>query len=86
MLHLLDHKNGHQTKILGNEITGKGSFQVIIPANAWFAAEPLGGSTFSLAGCTVSPGFDFDDFELADKDQLLKQFPHCEDVINRLCR
>jgi predicted cupin superfamily sugar epimerase len=86
MLHLLDHKKGYQTKILGNELTGNGSFQVIIPANVWFAAEPLQGNTFSLVGCTVSPGFDFDDFELADKDQLLQQFPHHADVVNRFCR
>jgi uncharacterized protein len=86
LLHLLDHKNGYQTKILGNEITSNGSFQVIVPANVWFAAEPSQGSPFTLAGCTVSPGFDFDDFELANKDQLLQQFPRNADVINRLCR
>jgi len=59
---------------------------VIVPANTWFAAEPLEGDLFSLAGCTVSPGFDFDDFELADKVQLLQEFGDHVDLINRLCR
>ena len=86
LLHLLDPKSGYQTKILGNEITGNGSFQLIVPANTWFAAELFHGSSFSLVGCTVSPGFDFDDFELADKEQLLQQFPHYSNVINRFCR
>lgn len=86
ILHLLDQQKGYQTKILGNEITGNGSFQVIVPANVWFAAEPLPGGLFALAGCTVSPGFDFADFELADKDQLLRQFPFYTDLVNRFCK
>jgi len=82
-LHLLDQQKGYQTKILGDEIMGNGSYQVIIPANVWFAAQLTTQNSFSLAGCTVSPGFDFDDFELADKDQLLQQFPQYANVISR---
>ncbi|HEY1870480.1 MAG TPA: cupin domain-containing protein [Chitinophagaceae bacterium] len=86
ILHLLDQQKGYQTKILSNELTGNGSFQVIVPANVWFAAEPSKGSPFTLAGCTVSPGFDFNDFELAHKKQLLKQFPLHADLVNRFCK
>lgn len=53
--------------------------QVIIPANCWFAAESNGN--FTLAGCTVSPGFDFEDFEMASRENLTKIFPHLKQLI-----
>ena len=37
--------------------------QIIVPANSWQSAETTGA--FTLVGCTVSPGFQFDGFELA---------------------
>jgi predicted cupin superfamily sugar epimerase len=39
--------------------------QAVVPAHAWQAAESTGDWT--LAGCTVAPGFDFAKFELAPK-------------------
>ncbi|CAK6697621.1 hypothetical protein OGCDGJMD_02291 [Cyanobium usitatum str. Tous] len=45
--------------------------QIVVPAGSWFAAEPVAGHTpWSLVGCTVAPGFDFVDFELASQSQL----------------
>lgn len=45
-----------------------------VPAGVWFGAYPLGD--FTLAGCTVSPGFDFADFEMGNLDKLAAEFPH----------
>jgi hypothetical protein len=42
---------------------------VVIPKHHWFAAEIIQGD-FILVGCTVSPGFEFEDFELADRSAL----------------
>ncbi len=47
--------------------------QVTIPANCWFAAATKGD--YTLVGCTVSPGFDFHDFTMADRNELINQFP-----------
>ena len=44
--------------------------QHVVPAGSWFAAEPLGSCAWSLVSCTVAPGFDFRDFELAQAHQL----------------
>jgi len=60
--------------------------QVIIPKNTWFAAYPLDKESYSLVGCTVSPGFDFNDFELGDRNSLLKTFPQHEELIIRLTK
>jgi predicted cupin superfamily sugar epimerase len=58
--------------------------QHVVPAGYWFGALPAKGSAFALAGCTVAPGFDFTDFELADRRQLLREFPQHKAWIERL--
>jgi predicted cupin superfamily sugar epimerase len=45
--------------------------QHVVPAGSWFAATPAPGNPWSLVSCTVAPGFDFADFELATAAQLL---------------
>ena len=49
--------------------------QVLIPARTWFGALPAPGSGWTLAGCTVSPGFELSAFELAETEALLAHFP-----------
>ncbi len=61
-------------------------YQYVVPAGDWFAAEPMPGSLYSFVGCTVSPGFHFEEWELADKQQLLKDYPTFHELIHRLCR
>ena len=62
------------------------TFQFVVPAGCWFASEPAPGSAFSFVGCTVAPGFDFADFELAKANTLIKLYPQHETIIKRLCR
>ena len=59
-------------------------FQAVVPAGAWFGSRPAPGSAYSLVGCTVAPGFDFADFELATCSQLLRRFPQHKAVICEL--
>lgn len=81
------HINGHlETIKLGNDITQAQTFQHVVPSGCWFASEPATGSAFSFVGCTVAPGFDFDDFELAKAAELIKVYPQHKNIINRLCR
>ncbi|WNJ16335.1 cupin domain-containing protein [Pontibacter sp. G13] len=57
-----------------------------VPAGHWFGArvnDPLG---FALVGCTVAPGFDFQDFQLAKQDELIQQFPQHQRLIHVLTR
>lgn len=63
-----------------------GHFQVVIPAGQWFAAKPIDLSSFSFVGCTVHPGFDFNDFILAEQGALLSQYPQYKDIILKLTR
>jgi len=58
----------------------------VVPAGCWFASEPAQNAAFSFVGCTVAPGFDFADFELAKATELIKIYPQHQDIIKRLCR
>ena len=81
------HINGHMETIkLGNDIGQSQTFQHVVPSGCWFASEPAPNSAFSFVGCTVAPGFDFDDFELAVASSLIKIYPQHKDIIKRLCR
>jgi predicted cupin superfamily sugar epimerase len=70
---------------LGDDLANGYSFQQVVPAGCWFASKPVDENGFSFVGCTVSPGFDFADFEMAKKNELIKQYPQYEDWIEILC-
>jgi len=70
---------------LGPDPSAGQLFQAVVPAGCWFGAE-LSGEGAALVGCTVSPGFDFADFEMADQQSLLKEYPDQAALICRLTR
>ena len=61
------------------------NLQVIVPAKHWFAAE-VTIDDFSFVGCTVTPGFIYKDFELADRAGLIELYPQHQKIIARLTR
>jgi predicted cupin superfamily sugar epimerase len=58
----------------------------MVPAGCWFASRVVDSSGFALVGCTVAPGFDFADFELAKRDELAGCFPQHQRLIDELTR
>lgn len=85
-VHILYPDGELKTVRLGPDISKGEVYQFVVPANCWFASEPAPGTAYSLVGCTVSPGFDFADFELANATALGNEHPdHCS-LIQRLCR
>ncbi|HVZ26345.1 MAG TPA: cupin domain-containing protein [Sediminibacterium sp.] len=83
-VHVLDTAGQYCLLKLGR--VGEEQFQAIVPAGCWFAAEMAPGGKYALVGCTVSPGFDFADFELASASALSEMFPQHQQLIGRLCR
>ena len=75
-----------KTITVGNRVENGEIPQVTIAANTWFAVKIKNESGFSLVSCTVAPGFDFLDFELAKRDELVKQFPDQANIINEFTR
>ncbi len=81
------HPDGKHNSIkLGSDIENGEVFQACVPAESWFASQPTNKTGWALVGCTVSPGFDFEDFEMAKRDDLLAQFPEHRIIIKELTR
>jgi len=59
-------------------------FQIAIEKHTWFSAELENKNSFALFGCTVSPGFEFEDFKLGEREFLVKKFPRYKTLIQRL--
>ncbi len=72
--------------ILGNSFESGEVPQATIPANTWFASSVKQRKGYSLVSCTVAPGFDFADFELASRENLLQEFPHLKEVIEKFTK
>lgn len=86
-LHVYVLLPGGELKVLclGNPLEHVGAdFQALVPAGLWFAAECSAADGHSLVGCTVSPGFEFEEFEIAQVDLLLNDWPQQRTLIERL--
>ncbi|HVT10186.1 MAG TPA: cupin domain-containing protein [Polyangia bacterium] len=75
-----------QLRRLGTDLAAGERPQIVIPAGTWFAAELAGAATHCLFGCTVAPGFDFADFELAAGPELAARYPAHAARIARMTR
>ena len=77
---LLEASGKARSVVLG----GDGAPQIIVPAGAWYGARVVDGGAYALMGGTVAPGFDFADFELADRAASLAKWPVHRAVIEAL--
>ena len=69
---------------LGPDADAGQTFQAVVPAGRWFASRMAEPTSYALVGCTVSPGFDFQDFEMGDRFQLISQYPQHATLIKSL--
>jgi uncharacterized protein len=80
-IYVINNK-GHLTHIkLGNDVSHGEQCHVIIRAGWWFGARVDDSRSFALIGCTVTPGFDYKDFELGTRSKLIRMFPKHEVTI-----
>ena len=83
-VHVLDPHGAYAAIRLGSDPMLGQCWQGVVRAGCWFGATVDTSMSFSLVGCTVAPGFDFADFELAERDALLRQYPQHAALIARL--
>jgi predicted cupin superfamily sugar epimerase len=83
---LLGEGTSPRTARLGLDLARGERPQLVIPAGTWFATELLAPAAHCLFGCTVAPGFDFADFELAQGPELAARFPEAAARIARFAR
>ena len=72
--------------VLGMNLAAGERPQIVVPAGAWFGTELRTGASHCLMGCTVAPGFEFADFELAQGPELVERYPAAAERIRRMSR
>jgi uncharacterized protein len=85
-VHALTSQGEHVELKLGSNPAAGESFQIVVASGCWFGAEVTGPGEYSLVGCTVSPGFDFSDFQLGNRSDLYQEYPRHREIIDRLTR
>jgi uncharacterized protein len=86
VVHLI-HPDGNYSRILlGRDLEAAEVLQAVVPAECWFASQVADGKAWALVGCTVAPGFDFEDFEMGKREELCERYPQHLELIERLTR
>lgn len=85
-LHTISEEGKHSEHLIGRDFSKGEVPQLVVPGGHWFAAEIVEKDSYALVGCTVSPGFSFDDFELPERDELLSRFPQHRNLISKFTK
>lgn len=85
-VHMISPEGRYSMVEVGRNFDNGEQPQFMVPAGYWFASRVKKGGDYSFVGCTVAPGFDFDDFELAECDLLTENYPQHRSIINELTR
>ncbi len=83
-LYIIEKNGDLQHVKLGPNFDNGEQLQVVVPYNVWFGAKVNKKDTYTLVSCITAPGFDFDDFELAERQALIQKYPQHKELIEML--
>jgi uncharacterized protein len=86
VVHVIDEGGRYLEILLGNDPEAGEVLQAVVKAGCWFASRVRDGKAFALVGCTVAPGFEFEDFEMGKREELVMRYPQHRELIERLTR
>ena len=81
-VHRLCSDGAYRSFVLGQDVERGENLQNWVPSGDWFGATVATG--YALVGCTVAPGFEFQDFRMGVRAELLEMYPQQEAIIRRL--
>jgi predicted cupin superfamily sugar epimerase len=84
-LNLIDQSGRHERRRLTSNVI-EGEPTATVPADTWQSARLADGASFALGGCSVAPGFEYDDFEMPPAAGLIERFPQHAGLIRSLTR
>ncbi|MDE0033516.1 MAG: cupin domain-containing protein [Deltaproteobacteria bacterium] len=85
-VHVIDAAGRYTPISMGPDPEAGQRSQALVPGGSLFGASVDGTQGYALAGCTCVPGFDFADFELPTREELLARYPQHRALIERLTR
>jgi len=75
-----------RTVMLGSDLAAGQHPQLVVPKYVWQGSQLAPGGKVALLGCTVSPGFDFADYEAGRAEPLAREYPQYAELIRMLTR
>ena len=84
-LHVIDDDRRHTMQLLTTDLE-RGEPTALVAAGNWQAARPMANSRWAFGGCTVAPGFEFDDFEMPPAETLIAEYDEHAAIIRELTR
>jgi uncharacterized protein len=85
-VHIISLAGMHSLVLLGADPRRGELLQAVVPAGSWFGSRLQKGDSYALVGCTVMPGFDFEDFEMAKRAEMTARYPQHSELIRQLTR
>jgi len=86
IIHIIDQRGNYSQIKLGMSLDDGEVFQAMVQHGSWFGANLKVPDSFALVGCTVAPGFNVEDLEIAQPDVLIDLFPEHRQIIEQLTR
>jgi len=86
IVHVIEPKGEYRAILLGSDLEADEVLQAVVPAGCWFASHVADRRSSTIVGCTVAPGFEFEDFEMGKRKELVSMYPQHRAVITRLTR
>lgn len=83
-IHIISSTGTYSKIVLGNDLSQGEHLQYMVPAGSIFGSEVNTHDNYSLVSCAVSPGFDYQDFEIFTQQQLLAKYPKYHNIIKKL--
>ena len=85
MLQLGEGGRGTRT-VIGNDLQRGERPQAVVERGVWQGSRLVKGGQWALLGCTVSPGFEFEDYETGERSELCAGWPEFAEEIMALTR
>jgi predicted cupin superfamily sugar epimerase len=86
LIHMIDPAGNYSMGRLGRNVGQGERPQITVPGGHLFGMKVADGGAYTLLGCTVAPGFEFADFEMPGRQDLIRKFPEHRELIEGLTR
>src|SRR6204780_3241216 len=84
VVHVIEPEGKYSRILLGRDLEAGQVLQAVVRAGCWFASHVADWKSFAVVGCTVAPGFEFQDFEMGKREDLDGEYPQLRELIERL--
>lgn len=86
IVHVIEPQGKYSAIRLGCDPDAGQVLQAVVRAGCWFGSHVADWKSFAVVGCTVAPGFEYDDFEMGKRVELVAKYPQQREIIQRLTR